>query len=237
MLTSKNKQECSKCKSSDSPKWRKDQTDLLCQACYTRQDTNTETENSNQTETSDTSNGGNGGNHHTAAHGSSRRASMRIKSAKQKTSERRLPTKGHSKRITFKQKAPLKGTSVAPAVTVSDFVFYQGQYFQTGDIIHVIDEDDGCKYYAQCRSFLTNIFCQKSVVLTWLLPLRTLEEDESFQPHLFYLGPEEDFARNIDYVTFVCHAPSDYYVIPKSPFPVIPFAKKRNYVSSSIMDL
>ena len=39
-----------------------------------------------------------------------------------------------------------------------------------GDIVSVEDIDDGSVYYAQLRGFLTDQYCEKSGVITWLLP-------------------------------------------------------------------
>ena len=39
-----------------------------------------------------------------------------------------------------------------------------------GDIVSVEDVDDGSVYYAQLRGFLTDQYCEKSGVITWLLP-------------------------------------------------------------------
>ncbi|XP_077972285.1 GATA zinc finger domain-containing protein 1-like [Styela clava] len=145
-----------------------------------------------------------------------KRASARLKTSKQKTSERRLPTKGKSRRVIFKQKTTFKGKGTFSSITTSDCIFYKGQYYQTGDVVFVVDVDDGQKYYAQCRSFLIDPLCEKSVVLTWLLPTEQFDHSKPFDPESFYLGPEEDFPRLMDFVNFVCHAPSNYFSIYKT---------------------
>ena len=43
-------------------------------------------------------------------------------------------------------------------------------YHFLGDIVSVEDIDDGSVYYAQLRGFLTDQYCEKSGVITWLLP-------------------------------------------------------------------
>lgn len=45
----------------------------------------------------------------------------------------------------------------------------QGSYFQIGDIVSLVDEEDDV-YYAQIRGLLTDQYCEKSAVVTWLLP-------------------------------------------------------------------
>lgn len=147
----------------------------------------------------------------------SKRASARLRSSKQKPSDRKMPTKGKSRRIIFKQKSVNKAKDSFATITTADCIFYKGQYYQVGDIIFVIDEDDGLKYYAQCRSFIVDNFCEKSAVLTWLLPRRILSPIEKFDPELFYLGPNEEFPRKMEYLNFVSHAPSNYFALAKDP--------------------
>lgn len=146
----------------------------------------------------------------------SKRASARLKSSKQKSMERKLPTKGKSRRVIFKQKTTFKGKSTFSTITTTDCIFYKGQYYQTGDIVFVVDIEDGQKYYAQCRSFLIDPLCEKSVILTWLLPKERIDNSKPFDPELFFSGPEEDSPRLMDFVNFVCHAPSNYFKIYKS---------------------
>ena len=43
-------------------------------------------------------------------------------------------------------------------------------FYFLGDIVSVEDIDDGSVYYAQLRGFLTDKYCEKSGVITWLLP-------------------------------------------------------------------
>ena len=59
-----------------------------------------------------------------------------------------------------------------PSITLLDIgvtIHPQGQYFQKGDIVSMTDVDGGT-FYAQLRGFLTDQYCEKSAVLTWLLP-------------------------------------------------------------------
>lgn len=69
-------------------------------------------------------------------------------------------------------------------------------------------------YYAQIRGFIQDQYCEKSAVLTWLLPtLHHSFEGASrlhpgFHPQAFVAGPEEDFPRDMNYLEFVCRAPS-----------------------------
>lgn len=105
-------------------------------------------------------------------------------------------------------------------------------YYQVGDIISVVDHDDGI-YYAQIRGLLQDQFCEKSAVLTWLIPTQSSPSPgEGFDPltyilgmlintymislFMFFLlccaaGPEEELPRKLDYLDFVMHAPNEYY--------------------------
>lgn len=102
----------------------------------------------------------------------------------------------------------------------SNSMFYQGQCFKSGDIVSVIDHADRKTYYAQCTGFLTNQFGEQLVSYTWLLPTEPIEESKPFNPSTFYLGPEDGSLHHIDSVSFVCHAPSDYYK-PQSFYKVL----------------
>ena len=69
-------------------------------------------------------------------------------------------------------------------------------------------------YYAQIRGFIQDQFCEKSAVLTWLLPTLHSGFDgqtrlhPGFHPQAFVSGPEEDLPRAMDYLHFVCRAPA-----------------------------
>lgn len=65
---------------------------------------------------------------------------------------------------------------------------FKGTYIQVGDIVSVQDEDDDI-YYAQIKGFLTDQYCKKSAVLTWLLPTQeSLPPNEDFDPSTYIIG-------------------------------------------------
>ena len=79
---------------------------------------------------------------------------------------------------------------------------------------------DGGIYYAQLKGFLTDQYCEKSGVITWLLPTTQSPSPESgFDPATYVIGPEEDLPRKLDYFTFVMHAPDDYFYYKNAPYP------------------
>lgn len=137
--------------------------------------------------------------------------------------------KGKSRRIIFKKSATRAPSAVARAVT-SDRVYYRGQYFTRGDIVSVEDLD-GSVYYAQLRGFLTDQYCEKSGVITWLLPtVNSPPPEDSFDPSTYVIGPEEDLPRKLDYFTFVMHAPDDYFYYRKAPYPTDSIQADQEYL-------
>lgn len=65
---------------------------------------------------------------------------------------------------------------------------FQGLYYQVGDIVSLIDVDGGT-YYAQIRGLLQDQYCEKSAVLTWLIPTKNSPPpDESFDPSTYIIG-------------------------------------------------
>ena len=142
-------------------------------------------------------------------------------------------------------------------------LYQQGVYYQTGDVIKVTDEEDGKPYYAQIRGFIQDQYCEKSAALTWLIPTQASPKDQ-FDPgtyivgeqcemrtDLWYLyacsltyfgnwllicvpGPEEDLPRKMEYLEFVCHAPSEYFKSWSSPFPTIPIRPEKGYIWTHI---
>lgn len=126
--------------------------------------------------------------------------------------------KGKGRRIIFKKSCTKAPAAVATPVT-SDYVFYKGSYFQIGDIVSMQDVDGGL-YYAQIRGLLTDQYCEKSCVVTWLLPTQASPSPEvGFDPATYIIGPEEDIPRKLDCMEFVMHAPSDYFKARNTPFP------------------
>jgi len=125
--------------------------------------------------------------------------------------------KGKGRRYIFKKSATKAPTAVATPVT-SQYLFYKGMYYQVGDIVSVIDIEGGT-YYGQIRGLLQDQYCEKSAVLTWLLPTKeSPPPEEKFDPSTYIIGPEEDIPRKLEYMEFVCHAPSDYFKDRTSPY-------------------
>ena len=71
-------------------------------------------------------------------------------------------------------------------ITIYYIIAFQGHYWQIGDIASVIDDDGGI-YYVQLRGFLQDQYCEKSAVITWLLPTSSTLR-EKFDPATYIIG-------------------------------------------------
>jgi hypothetical protein len=72
------------------------------------------------------------------------------------------------------------------------FLIFQGTIWRSGDIVSVRDVEGGI-YYATIGMFLTDMYCEKSASITWLLPVRDDSNPyalkrEGFDPMMFVLG-------------------------------------------------
>ncbi|XP_077484101.1 GATA zinc finger domain-containing protein 1 isoform X2 [Amblyomma americanum] len=181
---------CATCKTTVSSMWRKtEKGDVLCNSCALRgHNVATEPEQPPAKEPN-----GNGCPF-------TLRKSTRAKSSKLRQQQQQAKTavpKGKGRRAIFKR---------------------TGTYYQVGDIVALMDENDDT-YYAQIRGLLQDQYCEKSAVITWLLPTSESPRDH-FDPSTYILGPEEDIPRKLEYMEFVCHAPSEYFKARKSPYPM-----------------
>lgn len=102
----------------------------------------------------------------------------------------------------------------------SKFLFFpQGSYVQIGDIVSLQNANYDT-FYAQIRGLIIDSFCEKSAVITWLIPTQmSPPPNEKFDPSTYLIGPEEDHPRLLSCMNFIMHAPSDYYHNKNTPFP------------------
>ena len=208
------KPQCKYCDADTSSIWRRDgASDYICQTCFVNQEP-LKSEDSN----------GNGLK--SKINSKPYRSSARYKSVRSKV----IP-KGKSRRSVFKTKSVAKVEAVGSTMVTSDSIIHKGQYFQSGDIVSVVDTEDHQTYYAQCNAFMTNEYCEKFLSFTWLLPIRKLNCNEAFDPLLFYLGPNDELVRKIDCIEFVCRAPTDYFKPENSIFSTINAAQGKNFIS------
>lgn len=143
--------------------------------------------------------------------------------------EKKVSTKGKGRRHIFKLKNPIKAPESVSTIITSESIFYGGIYYQVGDIVSVVDEDDEKIYYAQIRGFVQDQYCEKSAVITWLIPTQASSQDQ-FDASTYILGPEEDLPRKMEHFEFICHAPSEYFKSRSTPFPIIPTKPEKGYI-------
>jgi hypothetical protein len=67
---------------------------------------------------------------------------------------------------------------------------------------------------------MVDTFCEKSAVLTWLIPTKSSPDpEEGFDASTYLIGLEEDIPRRIaNTMEFVMHAPSNFYHNPTEPY-------------------
>ncbi|XP_067111930.1 GATA zinc finger domain-containing protein 1 [Osmerus mordax] len=221
---------CSVCKTNSSSMWKKgNQGEILCNNC-TGKSSNAGVSGPSASSNIQQNNGG-GKQSKQEIH----RRSARLRSTKYKApaSEKKVSTKGKGRRHIFKLKNPIKAPESVSTIITSESVFYKGVYFQIGDVIKVTDEDDGMPYYAQIRGFVQDQYCEKSAALTWLIPTQASPKGR-FDPGTYIVGPEEDLPRKMEYLEFVCHAPSEYFKSRSFPFPTIPIRPEKGYIWTPI---
>ncbi|KAK0058665.1 GATA zinc finger domain-containing protein 1 [Biomphalaria pfeifferi] len=229
------------CKITSSPIWRKGtKGEVYCNSCGLKQlngvslvnnsSSKSESATNGVTKASNGSSAGSGSNNNVPV----LRKSLRIKPTKKTalSSTKNLSTKGKGRRILFKKNQPMKAPAAVATVVTGESVFHKDQYYQIGDVVSLVDHDGGV-YYAQLRGFLSDQYNEKSAVITWLLPT-TNSPPNRFDPNSFILGPEEDLPRKLDFMEFVCHAPSDYFRSRDSPYKTFDPEPKLCYIWTSI---
>ncbi|XP_055128686.1 GATA zinc finger domain-containing protein 1 [Symphalangus syndactylus] len=244
---------CSVCKTTSSSMWKKGaQGEILCHHCTGRGGAGSGGAGSGASGGTGGSGGSGGGGFGGATFASTsatppqsngggggkqskqeiHRRSARLRNTKYKSApaaEKKVSTKGKGRRHIFKLKNPIKAPESVSTIITAESIFYKGVYYQIGDVVSVIDEQDGKPYYAQIRGFIQDQYCEKSAALTWLIPTLSSPRDQ-FDPASYIIGPEEDLPRKMEYLEFVCHAPSEYFKSRSSPFPTVPTRPEKGYI-------
>ncbi|TRY83221.1 hypothetical protein DNTS_032500 [Danionella cerebrum] len=206
---------CAICKTNSSSMWKKgNQGEILCNNCTGKTTISSGGTAASVSSTIQQNNGG----------GKQSKQEIHRRSARLRSTKYKAPAS---------EKKPIKAPESVATIVTSESMFYKGIYFQIGDVIKVIDEDDGKPYFAQIRGFVQDQYCEKSAALTWLIPTQASPRDQ-FDPSTFIVGPEEDLPRKMEYLEFVCHAPSEYFKSRSCPFPTIPVRPERGYVWTHI---
>ncbi|NP_001163977.1 GATA zinc finger domain-containing protein 1 [Xenopus tropicalis] len=245
---------CSMCKTNTSSMWKKgNQGEILCNNCSGKSSSSSSGGGNNNNSggggstsgsssytgtnfasasTSQQSNGGNTKQSKQEIH----RRSARLRNTKYKSTpavEKKVSTKGKGRRHIFKLKNPIKAPEAVSTIVTSESIFHKGLYYQIGDVVSVVDEEDGKTYYAQIRGFVQDQYCEKSAALTWLIPTMSSPKD-GFDPSTYIIGPDEDLPRKMECLEFVCHAPSEYFKSRSSPFPTIPTRPEKGFIWTHI---
>jgi hypothetical protein len=98
-----------------------------------------------------------------------------------------------------------------------------------------VTDVDGGTFYAQMRGFLTDQYCEKSAVITWLLPTtNSPPPDEGFDAATYIVGPEEELPRRLECFTFVMHAPDDYFYYRNAPYPTKSHKPDQEYIMTRL---
>ncbi|XP_018413088.1 PREDICTED: GATA zinc finger domain-containing protein 1 [Nanorana parkeri] len=237
---------CTMCKTNSSSMWKKgNQGEILCNNCtgkatgggsnYTGASSSNTSQSGTSFASASTSQQSNGGSTKQSKQEIHRR-SARLRNTKYKSApavEKKVSTKGKGRRHIFKLKNPIKAPESVSTIVTSESLFHKGLYYQIGDVVSVIDEEDGQMYYAQIRGFIQDQYCEKSAALTWLIPTLASPKDH-FDPATYIIGPDEDLPRKMDCLDFVCHAPSEYFKSRSSPFPTLPSRPERGFIWTRI---
>lgn len=221
---------CIQCGSQTSLLWRQIELGEICNTCFFEVNKLASSQEPESYEYN-TRNGGAGGQNNALSNAESKKVRKSTRSTRFKTNLVNLKmTQGKSRRNIFK-KTPFKAPSVTATTTTANSLFYKGTYFQIGDIVSLLDDKDDT-YYAQIRGLMQDSFCEKSAVLTWLIPTTSSPDpNEKFDASTYLIGPEEELARKLSCLMFVMHAPSNYYHDKTTPYPPPDIMQEDNQLS------
>ncbi|CAF0808198.1 unnamed protein product [Adineta ricciae] len=156
-----------------------------------------------------------------------------------KISTRQQPSfRSNRKTLAFKTKKPEKCSSQSTTFKLFDVLYSKGRRFEIGDIVYLIDSNLSC-FYAQIRALFQDEHVNAYAFLTWLLPTSIKSSTNNFQfdPNAYSIGPNEEYPRSLNSLSFVCHAPSDYFQVKTYPQSMTTDNKRSfKYVWSQICD-
>uniref|UniRef100_A0A8V5GYR8 GATA zinc finger domain-containing protein 1 n=1 Tax=Melopsittacus undulatus TaxID=13146 RepID=A0A8V5GYR8_MELUD len=200
---------CSVCRSTSSSMWKKGgQGEILCNNCTARSAPPGPVAFATTSSAAQHSNGGGGGAGKQSKQEIHRR-SARLRNTKYKSApaaEKKVSTKGKGRRHIFKLKNPIKAPESVSTIITAESIFYKGVYYQIGDVVSVVDEQDGKTYYAQIRGFIQDQYCEKSAALTWLIPTQASPKD-CFDPASYIIVFEATFPEKS--LVETAHSPRD----------------------------
>ncbi|XP_071941459.1 GATA zinc finger domain-containing protein 1-like [Antedon mediterranea] len=219
---------CTICKTTNSTMWRRNYIrQVMCNSCFLAQQQEEDEQDVEKCRTNSLLKQNSNNNAGKTQNGKKSKGNRKCR-LKQSN---HTATKGKSRRVIFKRN-PMKSPPSVSTIVTSNGIFYQGIYIQVGDIVSIIDIEGGI-FYAQIRGLLQDQYCNKSAVITWLLPTQATNKSK-FDPSTYIVGPEEDIPRSLEYMEFVCHCPSDYFKLIDTPYPVIPPRNDTNFIWTNI---
>ena len=189
--------ECHQCKSNSSEIWHKSDESVLCNICHDQQQDKENQDQKNlvdtikakQEDTNEDSQQKQSQADKTTKSGHTKKNIKPISKTVKKVnnqSKSSIP-KGKSRRNVFKKHVYKAPPSIITPMTSSS-VYFNGMYYQIGDIVSLQDVGGGT-YYAQIRGLMTDQYCEKSAVISWLIPTRdSPPPSEGFDPTTYLLG-------------------------------------------------
>uniref|UniRef100_A0A915CFZ8 BAH domain-containing protein n=1 Tax=Parascaris univalens TaxID=6257 RepID=A0A915CFZ8_PARUN len=108
----------------------------------------------------------------------------------------------------FKLNRPLKAPRRKATIRTHDSIWdIEGRLFRLGDIVSILDEEDGLPYFAQIRGIITDWHGEQYVVLNWLIPLDTAFDVHQFDAEHFVHAISDETFYPLEVCTFVQTTP------------------------------
>ena len=108
----------------------------------------------------------------------------------------------------FKVSRPMKAPKRKSTTrTHEQFYDEEGRLFRVGDIVSLLDEEDGAPYFAQIRGLVTDIYGEKKAALNWLIPLKSASDEHYFDAQNFVHGISDSELYPIEVCCFISNAP------------------------------
>ncbi|VDK57294.1 unnamed protein product [Anisakis simplex] len=108
----------------------------------------------------------------------------------------------------FKSNRPVKAPSSRATIRTHDSIWdSEGRLIQLGDIVSIVDDEDGLPYFAQIRGIITDTHGDQCVVLNWLIPTDTAFDAHQFDAQHFAHAISDDNLYPLEVCTFIQTAP------------------------------
>uniref|UniRef100_F1L552 GATA zinc finger domain-containing protein 1 n=1 Tax=Ascaris suum TaxID=6253 RepID=F1L552_ASCSU len=108
----------------------------------------------------------------------------------------------------FKLNRPLRAPRRKATIRTHDSIWdIEGRLFRLGDIVSILDEEDGLPYFAQIRGIITDWHGEQYVVLNWLIPMDTAFDVHQFDAEHFVHAISDETFYPLEVCTFVQTTP------------------------------